>query len=328
LIFKPSRIRSKKIIRRFNTPAHCSIGRSKVFHNVMDGKTYQLTWGTHRLELGERTCVMGILNVTPDSFSDGGLFFHTDAAVAHGEKLFEDGADIIDVGGESTRPFSDPTSAEEEIRRVIPVIENLAKRVSVPISVDTTKASVARLAMDAGASIINDIGSLRLDPEMADVAARYQVPLILMHMRGTPKTMQTLTAYDDLIEEVKTFLQDAILRAAEKGIPKSRIIIDPGIGFGKTTEQNLRIINQLHEFTTLDAPILVGASRKSFIRKTLGNGFGEEPGYAVPAIEIGTQAAIAAAVLHGAHIMRVHDVAAARATVKIIDAIKNAKNSH
>jgi dihydropteroate synthase len=290
-------------------------------------KTYTLSWDSHCLELGNRTCVMGILNVTPDSFSDGGLFFSRDAAVAHGEKLFEDGADIIDVGGESTRPFSEPIAAEEEIRRVIPVIEDLSKRVSVPISVDTTKASVARRAMDAGASIINDIGSLRFDSGMADVAARYQVPLIVMHMRGTPKTMQTMTAYDDLIEEIKTFLQNAIHRAVEKGISKSKIIIDPGIGFGKTIKHNLLIINRLHELQTLDAPILVGASRKSFIKTSLKNEIDKKPDNAFPVIEIGTQAAIAAAVLQGAHIVRVHDVATTRATVKIIDAVIHARKS-
>jgi dihydropteroate synthase len=290
-------------------------------------KTYTLSWDSHCLELGNGTCVMGILNVTPDSFSDGGLFFSRDAAVAHGEKLFEDGAGIIDVGGESTRPFSDPIDAEEEIRRVIPVIEDLSRRVSVPISVDTTKASVARRALDAGASIINDIGSLRFDSGMGDVAARYQVPLIMMHMRGTPKTMQTMTVYDDLIEEIKTFLQNAIHRAVEKGISKSKIIIDPGIGFGKTIQQNLLIINRLHELQALDAPILVGASRKSFIKTSLKNEIDKKPDHAFPVIEIGTQAAIAAAVLQGAHIVRVHDVAATRATVKIIDAVKHAKNS-
>jgi dihydropteroate synthase len=288
-------------------------------------KDFNLAWGKYRLDLGRRTCVMGVLNVTPDSFSDGGKFFTVDDAVTQGFKLFEDGADILDIGGESTRPFSDAVSKAEEIQRVVPVIERLSKRISIPISIDTTKADVAEHAIKAGASMINDISSLRFDPEMAEVAADCGVPVILMHMLGNPKTMQVEPKYDDLIVEIKAFLENAIDRAEKKGISRSKIIIDPGIGFGKTFDHNLLLISGLHEFETLNVPILIGTSRKAFIRNLLKD---ETPGNAHPhskIVETGTQASVAAAVLNGAHIVRVHDVADTRITVKIIDAIKNAQ---
>jgi len=287
-------------------------------------KTYNISCDGHTLLFGVRTCIMGILNVTPDSFSDGGSFFTTDAAVAHGEKLVEDGADLIDIGGESSRPFSDAVSVEEEARRVMPVIERLSKRISIPISIDTTKAAVAMQAIEAGASIINDIGALRTDNNMAAVAAKCGVPIILMHMKGNPKTMQVAPVYDDLINEVKKFLENAINTAEKNGISRSKIIIDPGIGFGKTVEHNLLLINHLYELTSLDVPILIGPSRKSFIRNIL---FDKPARYIkadIPALETGTQAAVAAAVLHGANIVRVHDVAGTYKTIKIVDAIKNA----
>jgi dihydropteroate synthase len=220
-------------------------------------KTYRLSWGKHRLVLGKRTCIMGILNVTPDSFSDGGNFFTFNEAVAQGQKLFEEGADILDIGGESTRPFSDAISDEEEIRRVIPVIENLSARIHIPISIDTTKAAVARKAIQAGASIINDVSALRLDPGIADVAAEYDVPVILMHMLGTPKTMQADPVYDDLIKEIKEFLNNAVDYAESKGISKSKIIIDPGIGFGKTVEHNLLLIKHLDEISLRIKPLKI-----------------------------------------------------------------------
>jgi dihydropteroate synthase len=290
-------------------------------------KIYNLEWGNHRLVLGKRTCIMGILNVTPDSFSDGGEFFTFDDAVAQGLKLFEDGADILDIGGESTRPFSDVVSVEEEIRRVIPVIETLAARISIPISIDTTKAGVARRAIEAGASIINDVSALRLDHGLADVAAEYDVPIILMHMLGTPKTMQTNPVYDDLINEIKRFLENAVDYAQSKGISKSKIIIDPGIGFGKTVEHNLLLIKHLHEFKTLDVPILIGLSRKAFIRNILKDTTVKDINPDLPVVELGTQASVAAAVLNGAHMVRVHNVANTRTTLKIIDAINNVQNS-
>lgn len=285
-------------------------------------KTFRISWGNHTLELGRRTCIMGVLNVTPDSFSDGGHFFNYEDAVAQGEKLAEAGADIIDIGGESTRPFSDPVSAMDEARRVIPVIETLARRVSVPISVDTTKAYVASQAIEAGASVINDISSLRAEPELGDVAAASGVPLILMHMKGTPRTMQVAPEYADLLGEISRFFEDAIARAASGGIPRSRVIIDPGIGFGKTVEDNLSLLRNLDAFEYLDVPILVGPSRKSFIRNIL-KGEGEtDISPELPRVETGTQAAVAASVLNGAHIVRVHNVANTLATVKIIDAIR------
>jgi dihydropteroate synthase len=266
---------------------------------------------------------MGILNVTPDSFSDGGLFFSCDRAVAHGEKLAEAGADIIDIGGESTRPFSEPVSIEEEGRRVLPVIEKLAKRVSIPISIDTTKASMAREAIESGASIINDISAMYSDPDMMGVAAKYGVPVVIMHMKGAPKTMQVSPHYEHLIEEIKEFLEKAIDRAEKNGIARSKIIIDPGIGFGKTVEHNLLIIKYIDKFKTLNNPVLIGPSRKSFIRNILEGSHDGDARLEMPELETGTQAAIAAAVLNGAHIVRVHDVAKARSTLELIDSIRS-----
>ena len=287
---------------------------------------YKLVWGQHSLELGKRSCIMGILNVTPDSFSDGGKYFTADAAVAHGEKLAQDGADIIDVGGESTRPFSETVSFEEEIQRVIPVIEKLAKRVSIPISIDTTKAGVAEMAMEAGASIINDISSMRFDDNMVKIAIKYDVPVILMHMLQTPETMQVSPEYDDVIVEVRDFLEKRVNDLEKKGVSRSKIIIDPGIGFGKKVEHNLMLIDYLHRFTTLDMPLLIGLSRKSFIQNLLKDANCKNVNSGHLIVETGTQAAIAAAVLHGAHIIRVHDVAKTRITLKIIDAIKTASD--
>ena len=290
-------------------------------------KTYTLRWKAHQLELGVQTRIMGIVNITPDSFSDGGHFFSFDTAVEQGEKLAEDGADILDIGGESTRPYSEPVSAEEEIRRVIPVIEHLAKRISIPVSIDTTKALVAKRALDAGASIINDIGALRLDSQMAGVAAEYGVPIIVMHMLGTPKNMQISPEYKNLLGEITGFLDDAIKRGEEQGISRSNIIVDPGIGFGKTVLHNLLVIQNLHEFKKLGAPILIGPSRKAFIRNILKETRQGDISPLPPAVETGTQAAVTAAVLQGAHIVRVHDVAATRATIQIADAIINAKQA-
>jgi dihydropteroate synthase len=289
-------------------------------------EAFNLEWGKHRLDFGRRTLIMGVLNVTPDSFSDGGKFFSLDGAVAQGYKLFEDGADILDIGGESTRPFSDPVSEEEEIQRVVPVIEKLSKRIPIPISIDTTKAGVAEQAVKAGASMINDVSSLRFDPKMASVVVDYAVPVILMHMLGNPKTMQIEPTYDDLIGEIKAFFENAIDLAENKGISRSKIIIDPGIGFGKTVGHNLLLIQRLHEFKTLEVPIIIGTSRKAFIRNLLKDNTGEEVNADAAIVERGTQASVAAAILNGAHIVRVHNVANTRTTVTITDAIKNAQN--
>ncbi len=282
--------------------------------------TYTLQWNSHSLALGTKTLIMGILNVTPDSFSDGGDFFSFESAVEQAQKLIADGAHILDIGGESTRPRSKQVSIEEERRRVIPIIEAIAKHVSVPISVDTTKSEVAKQALDAGASIINDVSALRSDPLMAEVAAGYGVPVVLMHMKGTPKTMQISPVYDDLMGEITAFLENQIQYAVEKGIPRQKIIVDPGIGFGKTMEHNLQIIKQLHLLEPLGVPILIGTSRKAFIRKLLNE---EEIHPQAAELEIGTQATVSAAAMGGAHIVRVHDVSGTNSTLKIIDAIRN-----
>jgi len=273
---------------------------------------YTIQWNSHRLELGAKTRIMGVLNVTPDSFSDGDKFFSPERAVAHGERLVGDGADILDVGGESTRPYAESVSENEEIRRVVPVIEALAKRVSVPISIDTTKSEVARAALSAGSAMINDV---------ADVAAEAGVPVILMHMKGDPRTMQLSPTYDDLPAEIITYLKDRVAYAEAKGIDRSSIIIDPGIGFGKTAAHNFQIIKGLSAFAELKLPILVGSSRKAFIRKTVG---GPDISPQAPEVETGSQATVSAAALYGAHIVRVHNVADTRTTLKIIDGIRSA----
>jgi len=269
---------------------------------------------------------MGVVNVTPDSFSDGGKFFDCDTAVAQGEKMAAEGATIIDIGGESTRPFSDPVPIEEEIRRVVPVIEKLSQHISIPISIDTTKAEVARRALEAGASIINDVAALRFDPGLAAVAVEHDTPVILMHMLGDPKSMQQSPHYDNLIQEIRVFLDDAAKRAENLGISRDKIILDPGIGFGKTVAHNLLLIKHLQGFESLDTPILIGASRKSFIRKILKEAQEKDIQPDLPLVELGSQAAVAAAILNGAHIVRVHDVAGTLATVKIIDAIANSED--
>ena len=269
-------------------------------------KHYTLTLKNRQMELGERTCIMGILNITPNSFSDGGRFFDTETALAHAEQMARSGADIIDIGGESTRPFSDPVSPEEEIKRVVPV---------------------TRQAIAAGAAVINDISGLRLDPEIAEVAAQYGAPLILMHMKGTPKTMQAHPHYDDLIGEIGEFLENAIAKARAAGVPQNRIIADPGIGFGKTLSHNLCLINRLNAFERLDVPILVGSSRKSFIRSLLRKNDQPDIDPAHPRVETGTQATVAAAILRGAHIVRVHDVENTVVTARIIDAIRNVSDN-
>ena len=284
---------------------------------------YRLACGGRVLDLGRRTCVMGVLNVTPDSFSDGGRFFDPSAAVAQGERMAAAGADVIDVGGESTRPFSDPVPAEEEIRRVVPVVAELARRVDVPISIDTTKAEVARRALAAGAAMVNDISGLELDPDLAAAAAEFGAPLVLMHMRGEPRTMQVDPRYEDLVGEIREHLSRAAERAERMGVERSRLVVDPGLGFGKTAAHNLELIRRLPEFAVLGLPLLVGPSRKSFIRRLVKPPEVKDIPADLPVVETGTQAAVAAAVIGGAHIVRVHDVAATVATVKVIDAILN-----
>jgi dihydropteroate synthase len=286
-------------------------------------KPYRLAWQGHVLELGRRTCIMGVLNVTSDSFSDGGRFLDPGLAVAQGERLAAEGADIIDIGGESTRPFADPVPAEEEIRRVVPVVAALAARIRVPISIDTSKAAVARRALDAGAAMINDVAALRFDPDLAGAAAEFGVPVILMHMRGEPRTMQVAPHYDELVGDIRHFLEQAAAGAERRGVPRTRLVVDPGIGFGKTLEHNLQLIRRLPEFAGLDLPILVGPSRKAFIRRLVKPDGEKDISPTLPVVETGTQAAVAAAVLNGAHIVRVHDVESTVATVKVADAILN-----
>ncbi|MFH1154112.1 MAG: dihydropteroate synthase [Pseudomonadota bacterium] len=265
---------------------------------------------------------MGILNATPDSFSDGGKFLGYDNAVAQGLKLVEDGADILDIGGESSRPFAQPVSAQEEMDRVVPVIEHLARIIGVPISIDTTKAGVAREAIRAGAAIINDISALEKDPDMARLAAEKKVPVILMHMKGTPETMQIKPSYTDLMAEITTYLSLRAEAAIQAGIPRDRIILDPGIGFGKTVEHNLTLIRRLNILSGLGYPVLMGPSRKSFIQKILSQAAGSAVKAHSMEAGLGTQGAVAACVMNGAHIVRVHDVASVRPLVQVINAVQ------
>jgi dihydropteroate synthase len=256
---------------------------------------------------------MGVLNVTPDSFSDGGLYLDHDAALAHGTQLMADGADLIDVGGESTRPGAEPVGAEEEVRRVIPVIERLAASVSVPLSVDTTKAQVARAALAAGASFVNDVSALRLDPAMAAVVAESGADLCLMHMLGEPRTMQDDPRYDDVVSEVKAFLEERLAFAVGEGISEERIWLDPGIGFGKTREHNLELLRRLGEIVAIGRPLVVGASRKRFIGALTGRPEAER----LP----GSLAAAVLAFERGASMLRVHDVRETRDALVIAGSV-------
>jgi len=278
---------------------------------------FRLSWSGYTLDLSRRTHVMGVINVTPDSFSDGGQFFEKERAVEQALQLVADGADLIDIGGESTRPYSKRISAEEEMNRVIPVIEALKKELGVPISIDTLKAQVAREALRRGASMVNDISALRFDPEMASVVAETGVPVILMHMKGTPADMQVNPTYDDVAAEIIGFLRKAMDQAVSRGVRRDRIIVDPGIGFGKTSDHNLEIIRGLGRLQCLEAPILVGSSRKAFIGRILEKKAHER--------DTGTMATVAAAVMNGAHIVRVHNVKQAVETVKVIDAIRRGR---
>ncbi len=285
---------------------------------------HTLTCGPHHLELGRRTLIMGIVNITPDSFSDGGHFYAAEKAIAHGLQLVAEGADILDIGGESTRPYSDPVDEAEEKKRVLTVIESLARQIKVPISIDTTKASVAHAAVDAGATIINDISALRMDPKMAAAAAETRVPLILMHMQGTPKNMQINPVYDDLIPDILTFLDQAARKAVAAGVDPDAIILDPGIGFGKTSAHNLEIMNHIDRFLSTGKPVLIAASRKAFIRQLVKSAVAKDIDPLSAEVAWGTQATVAAAAMQGAHMVRVHDVARTRATLAVIDAIRGA----
>lgn len=278
-------------------------------------RTFLLRFRGEELKIGEKTLVMGVINVTPDSFSDGGLFLEPAKAIEHGLKMAEEGAEIIEVGGESSRPGSDPLPLEEELRRVIPVVEGLASCIRIPISVDTYKSQVAERAIEGGAQMINDISGLSFDPQMASVAARYDSPLIIMHIKGSPKTMQQNPHYDDLMGEIIAYLRDRMKKAERAGVDPSQVIVDPGIGFGKRVRDNLVILNRLDDLNILGRPILIGTSRKSFIGSVLG--------LEVHQREIGTLATVAVSAMKGAHIVRVHDVAPARQVIDMVDAIRN-----
>ncbi len=259
-----------------------------------------LNCGGKTLKVGKRPRVMGIINVTPDSFSDGGLHYRVENAIQRAFQMVEEGADIIDVGGESSRPGSDPVEAKVEIGRIVPIISRLSRELLVPISVDTTKSEVAQAALDAGAGMINDISGLHWDLKLADLAARYKVPIVLMHTRGKPKTMQQDIQYTSLISEILRYLKEGIEVAMASGVPEDQIIVDPGIGFGKTLENNLEIMNNLFELSVLKKPIMLGASRKTFIGKVLSLDVDQR-------LE-GTLATTAYGIMHGADIIRVHDV--------------------
>jgi len=275
------------------------------------------------LPIGDRTLIMGILNVTPDSFSDGGQFVSLDAALAHAEQMISEGADIIDVGGESTRPGGEPVSVEDEINRVVPVIAELSQRTDTPISVDTTKSEVARAALDAGAAIVNDVSALRFDFYVADAVARAGAGLVLMHSRGTPATMHRLPPVADIMHEVTHSLRASINMAERRGVKRESIATDPGIGFGKSQEQNIELIANLDQLIAAfpDYPLLIGTSRKSFIGRLLA----DESGTPAPAESRlhGSLATITTAVLKGAHIVRVHDVRASLETIRVAESIRD-----
>ena len=272
----------------------------------------KLRAAAHELSL-ERVLVMGILNVTPDSFSDGGLWFEPERGIEHALEMVDEGAQIIDVGGESTRPGAEHVPEDEELRRVLPVIETLAREVDVPISIDTRKAGVARRAVEAGACIVNDTLGEASDERMWQVAAETHAALVFMHSRGTPATMRSLTEYSDVVEDVATFLAEKAKAIQAAGVPSDALVLDPGFGFAKTPEQNLHLLHHLERIVEVGYPILSGTSRKSFIGATLDLPEGER-------VE-GTAATVAWSVLKGARIVRVHDVAAMTRVVRMTEAI-------
>ena len=270
-----------------------------------------------QLELGSKVLVMGILNVTPDSFSDGGQFFSSKTIAAQIDAMVEAGADIIDVGGESTRPFAEPVSIEDELARVLPAIRQIRQHYSISISIDTTKAEVARQALEEGADVINDISALRFDKNMIALAEESGVPVIIMHMQGTPADMQIEPHYDDVVAEIKDFFRERLAWAAENGVGGKQFIIDPGIGFGKTVAHNLTILRRVEEFSELGCPVLIGHSRKSFIGKLLGTDVDQR--------DVATAAVSAVCAMKGVSILRVHDVAKTVEAVRLAEAIKNAE---
>ena len=284
-------------------------------------KAFAFRAGRWTLNLGERTLVMGILNVTPDSFSDKGRYFAPQESVERAWQIAEEGADILDIGGESTRPGSKGVSAEEELRRVIPTLEALAsgKKYPIPVSIDTSKLDVAKAALERGAAIINDVTSLQIDPGIGPEVAKHKAGLILMHMRGDPGNMQTLAPSEDILADVDIWSQEAVARAQNSGVSSDSIMLDPGIGFGKTAGQNLELLRNLDRLAAAGFPILVGTSRKSFIGAIL-----KKP---VDELVLGTGATVAASIIFGAHVVRVHDVAAIRQVADVTDAIIRARSA-
>lgn len=268
------------------------------------------------LDPKRKTLVMGIVNVTPDSFSDGGKFFSPEVAIRHASKLITQGADIIDIGGESTRPGAEQVSESEELKRVIPVIEKIrTDNPTILISIDTTKASVAKHAVEAGADIINDVSGLSFDNNMIGIVESFNIPVVIMHMKGNPQNMQLNPKYKDIVNEILDFFKMKIKIAIQSGINRSMIILDPGIGFGKTVEHNFELLSRLNEFNVLELPIMIGPSRKSFIGITL-----DLP----PEDRVeGTAAAVSAGVMNGASIVRVHDVKSMKRVVRIIEKVRN-----
>jgi dihydropteroate synthase len=285
-------------------------------------KTFRLKLPSRTLALGERTLVMGVLNVTPDSFSDGGKFLQPESAIEYAFAIERAGADLLDIGGESTRPGSVETSASQELDRILPVLEALRGRLKIPISVDTRRASVAELAIRAGAELVNDVSGLRSDPRIAEVAARHCVPLVLMHMRGEPRTMQAGGFARDIMKDVIQGLRKSVAVARNAGIGKSQIILDPGIGFGKSFAQNYELLEKLPHLSKFGYPLLVGTSRKGFLGATLARDGKPAP----PEERIwGTAATVTASILNGAHIVRVHDVAEMVQVARVADCLLNPK---
>jgi dihydropteroate synthase len=283
-------------------------------------KQFRLKLPSMTLRLGERTLIMGVLNVTPDSFSDGGKFLEQEQAIEHALAMERAGADLLDVGGESTRPGSEETSASEELNRILPVLEGLRGRLKIPISVDTRRSTVAELAIRAGAQIINDVSGLCSDARIAEVAARHHVPLILMHMRGDPRTMQKGPFARDVVKDVMQGLRKSVAKARKAGVAKSQIILDPGIGFGKSYAQNYELLEKLPLLAKLGYPLLVGTSRKGFLGATLAH----DGKPALPEERLwGTAATLTVSILNGAHIVRVHDVAEMVQVARVTDCLLN-----
>jgi dihydropteroate synthase len=282
---------------------------------IQPRKIYHLRLKDSILALGERTLLMGVVNVTPDSFSDGGRFFEQDAALTQAMELIEAGADILDIGGESTRPYAEPVPVDVEVQRVLPLIEGVRRFSDIPISIDTVKAEVARQAIAAGVDIVNDVTSLQADAEMVKLVAATGVPVILMHMQGSPETMQVDPHYGSLFSEIIAFLENRIQFATENGVKREQVVVDPGIGFGKTIAHNLMLVRELERFQALNRPILLGASRKRFIGAILNRPVEDR--------EVGTAVIHSFAIAAGVHLLRVHDVALHRQVALMGDALRN-----